>query len=43
MTPAVLKFVTAKSMAGRGDQLPVSKMPSDGKFPTATRKRKAEH
>jgi pyruvate-ferredoxin/flavodoxin oxidoreductase len=30
--------VTAEIMAGRGDDLPVSKMPCDGKFPTATTK-----
>ncbi|MBL7214778.1 MAG: pyruvate:ferredoxin (flavodoxin) oxidoreductase [Phycisphaerae bacterium] len=36
--PAFVKDVTAEIMAGRGDQLPVSKMPCDGKFPTATTK-----
>jgi pyruvate-ferredoxin/flavodoxin oxidoreductase len=36
--PAFVKEVTAEIMAGRGDELPVSKMPCDGKFPTATTK-----
>ncbi len=36
--PDFVKEVTAEIMAGRGDQLPVSKMPCDGKFPTATTK-----
>jgi len=36
--PAFVKEVTAEIMAGRGDELPVSKMPVDGKFPTATTK-----
>ena len=36
--PGFVKDVTAEIMAGRGDQLPVSKMPCDGKFPTATTK-----
>jgi pyruvate-ferredoxin/flavodoxin oxidoreductase len=36
--PAFVREVTAEIMAGRGDQLPVSKMPCDGKFPTATTK-----
>ncbi|NTV30136.1 MAG: pyruvate:ferredoxin (flavodoxin) oxidoreductase, partial [Candidatus Omnitrophica bacterium] len=31
-----VKSVTAEIIAGRGDQLPVSKMPIDGTFPTAT-------
>ncbi len=34
--PDFVKEVTAEIMARRGDQLPVSKMPVDGKFPTAT-------
>ncbi|MCE5187217.1 MAG: pyruvate:ferredoxin (flavodoxin) oxidoreductase [Planctomycetaceae bacterium] len=34
--PLFVKEVTAEILAGRGDQLPVSKMPCDGKFPTAT-------
>jgi pyruvate-ferredoxin/flavodoxin oxidoreductase len=34
--PKFVKEVTAEIMAGHGDQLPVSKMPCDGKFPTAT-------
>jgi pyruvate-ferredoxin/flavodoxin oxidoreductase len=34
--PTFVKEVTAKIMAGFGDQLPVSKMPSDGTFPTGT-------
>jgi pyruvate-ferredoxin/flavodoxin oxidoreductase len=36
--PQFIKDVTGEIMAGRGDQLPVSKMPCDGKFPTATTK-----
>ncbi len=36
--PDFVKEVTAEIMAGRGDQLPVSKMPCDGKFPTGTTK-----
>jgi pyruvate-ferredoxin/flavodoxin oxidoreductase len=36
--PAFVQEVTAEIMAGRGDDLPVSKMPCDGKFPTATTK-----
>jgi pyruvate-ferredoxin/flavodoxin oxidoreductase len=36
--PDFVKDVTAEIMAGRGDDLPVSKMPCDGKFPTATTK-----
>jgi pyruvate-ferredoxin/flavodoxin oxidoreductase len=36
--PQFVKEVTGEIMAGRGDQLPVSKMPCDGKFPTATTK-----
>ncbi len=34
--PDFVKEVTGEIMAGRGDDLPVSKMPCDGKFPTAT-------
>jgi pyruvate-ferredoxin/flavodoxin oxidoreductase len=34
--PEFVQTVTAEIMAGRGDALPVSKMPCDGKFPTAT-------
>jgi pyruvate-ferredoxin/flavodoxin oxidoreductase len=34
--PAFVKEVTAMIMAGFGDQLPVSKMPVDGTFPTGT-------
>ncbi|MHC5138503.1 MAG: pyruvate:ferredoxin (flavodoxin) oxidoreductase, partial [Planctomycetota bacterium] len=36
--PDFVKEVTGEIMAGRGDDLPVSKMPCDGKFPTATTK-----
>jgi pyruvate-ferredoxin/flavodoxin oxidoreductase len=36
--PDFVKDVTAEILAGRGDQLAVSKMPCDGKFPTATTK-----
>jgi pyruvate-ferredoxin/flavodoxin oxidoreductase len=36
--PQFVKDVTAEILAGRGDLLPVSKMPCDGKFPTATTK-----
>ena len=36
--PDFVKQVTAEILAGRGDKLPVSKMPCDGKFPTATTK-----
>jgi len=36
--PEFVKEVTAEIMAGRGDSVPVSKMPCDGKFPTATTK-----
>ncbi|MBN1457333.1 MAG: pyruvate:ferredoxin (flavodoxin) oxidoreductase [Sedimentisphaerales bacterium] len=36
--PEFIKEVTAEIMAGRGDSVPVSKMPCDGKFPTATTK-----
>ncbi|NLE51429.1 MAG: pyruvate:ferredoxin (flavodoxin) oxidoreductase [Chloroflexi bacterium] len=34
--PEFVKNVTAEIMAGRGDMLPVSRMPADGTFPTAT-------
>jgi len=34
--PQFVKEVTAEILAGRGDKIPVSKMPCDGKFPTAT-------
>jgi len=34
--PDFVKDVTAEIMARRGDNLPVSKMPVDGKFPTGT-------
>ena len=34
--PEFVKTVTAQMMAGRGDQIPVSKMPVDGRFPTGT-------
>jgi pyruvate-ferredoxin/flavodoxin oxidoreductase len=34
--PAFVKSVTAEIMAQRGDALPVSKMPDDGTWPTAT-------
>ena len=36
--PQFVKDVTAEILAGRGNELPVSKMPCDGKFPTATTK-----
>ena len=36
--PDFVKEVTAELMAFHGDQLPVSKMPDDGKFPTGTTK-----
>lgn len=36
--PEFVKEVTAEILAGNGDKLPVSKMPCDGKFPTATTK-----
>jgi len=35
-SPEFVRTVTAELMARRGDKLPVSKMPVDGKFPTAT-------
>lgn len=34
--PEFVRTVTAELIAGRGDWLPVSKMPVDGTFPTAT-------
>ncbi|HQH27247.1 MAG TPA: pyruvate:ferredoxin (flavodoxin) oxidoreductase, partial [Oligoflexia bacterium] len=36
--PEFVQKVTAEIMAGRGDKLPVSAMPVDGTFPTATTK-----
>ncbi|MFP4106906.1 MAG: pyruvate:ferredoxin (flavodoxin) oxidoreductase, partial [Phycisphaerae bacterium] len=36
--PEFVKNVTAKIMAGRGDELPVSAMPDDGTWPTGTTK-----
>ena len=36
--PEFVKEVTSVIIAGKGDDLPVSKMPVDGKFPTATTK-----
>jgi pyruvate-ferredoxin/flavodoxin oxidoreductase len=36
--PEFVKKVTAPIMAGLGDELPVSAMPADGTFPTATTK-----
>ncbi len=36
--PEFVKNVTAKIMAGQGDDLPVSAMPADGSFPTGTTK-----
>mgnify|MGYP001151866977 CR=1 FL=1 len=34
--PEFVKEVIAEMMSGRGDQIPVSKMPVDGRFPTGT-------
>jgi pyruvate-ferredoxin/flavodoxin oxidoreductase len=34
--PAFVRQVTAEIIAGRGDQLPVSALPNDGTYPTAT-------
>lgn len=34
--PDFVKEVTAEIMAGRGDSIPVSKMPVDGQYPTGT-------
>jgi pyruvate-ferredoxin/flavodoxin oxidoreductase len=36
IAPIFVQDVTAEMMAGRGDQLPVSKIPADGTYPTAT-------
>ncbi|HML74173.1 MAG TPA: pyruvate:ferredoxin (flavodoxin) oxidoreductase [Anaerohalosphaeraceae bacterium] len=36
--PEFVREVTGEILAGRGDKLPVSKMPVDGKFPTGTTK-----
>jgi len=36
IAPIFIRDVTAEMMAGRGDQLPVSKLPVDGTYPTAT-------
>ena len=36
IAPIFVRDVTAEMMAGRGDQLPVSKLPVDGTYPTAT-------
>jgi len=36
--PDFVKEVTAEIMARRGDKMPVSKMPEDGRFPTGTTK-----
>ncbi len=36
--PQFVKDVTAEIMAGRGNNIPVSKMPEDGRFPTGTTK-----
>ncbi|MFW5841572.1 MAG: pyruvate:ferredoxin (flavodoxin) oxidoreductase, partial [Planctomycetota bacterium] len=36
LAPDFVKNVTATIMAGKGDQLPVSAMPADGTWPTAT-------
>ncbi len=36
--PQFIKDVTAEIIAGRGDDIPVSKMPVDGKFPVGTTK-----
>lgn len=34
--PEFVKTVTAKMLEGRGDEIPVSHMPVDGKFPSGT-------
>jgi len=34
--PEFVQTVTAKIIAGKGDEIPVSKMPKDGTFPTGT-------
>ena len=36
--PQFVREVTAEIMAGRGDKLPVSKLPDDGTYPTGTTK-----
>ncbi|NNL05044.1 MAG: pyruvate:ferredoxin (flavodoxin) oxidoreductase, partial [Xanthomonadales bacterium] len=36
LAPIFVQNVTAEMMAGRGDSLPVSKIPVDGTYPTAT-------
>jgi pyruvate-ferredoxin/flavodoxin oxidoreductase len=36
IAPIFVRDVTAEMMAGRGDSLPVSKLPADGTYPTAT-------
>jgi pyruvate-ferredoxin/flavodoxin oxidoreductase len=36
IAPIFVRDVTAEMMAGRGDSIPVSKIPSDGTYPTAT-------
>ncbi len=36
--PHFIKDVTAKMMAGKGDDIPVSKLPVDGTYPTGTTK-----
>jgi len=36
IAPVFVQDVTAEMMAGRGDRLPVSKVPFDGTYPTAT-------
>ena len=36
IAPIFVQDVTAEMMAGRGDRLPVSKVPFDGTYPTAT-------
>jgi len=36
LAPSFVKNISTELMFGRGDQLPVSKMPNDGTWPTAT-------
>jgi pyruvate-ferredoxin/flavodoxin oxidoreductase len=36
IAPIFVRDVTAEMMAGRGDELPVSRLPVDGTYPTAT-------
>ena len=36
IAPIFVRDVTAEMMAGRGDSLPVSRLPADGTYPTAT-------